>query len=359
MINLAGLSKVIEEVLKLCNVKRDEKAILLTPAKFDGNLIQEFAVALANMELDFLRIIAPTRDKNKKLIPSAAQPLGIEVFKAADIVLEVKPWHAWEAEVPSAKELYSDEANEIFASGTRWLDFSLPFPEINYRRLFPTQEMIRRTWAGAELMEKAKEIKVTSETGTNFICRKDGRKGGSQNGIVPDPGAWDNYGFGLVDCAPLEDSAEGVIVVSPGDHYHFDNSPERVNIVREPIKLTFKEGKIVEIEGGLEAKLISRSLALYNSEDVYRTAHIGWGTFERCVWTHNRLFCIADVESYLGNMQIHFGINIFDSPAPHKGLGGKNRAPAHVSGPSLLDHDFYLDDELIVKKGKIVHPECT
>ncbi len=358
MINLAGLSKVIEEILTLCKVKPDEKAILLTPTKYDEALIQEFMVALANKETDFLRIIAPTRDKNKKLIPSATQPLGMEVFKAADIVLEVKPWQAWEAEVPSAKELYSDVANEIFASGTRWLDFSLPFPEINIRRLFPSQKLIKRTWAGAELMEKAKEIKIVSETGTNFTCRKDGRKGGSQNGLVPGPGEWDNYGFGMVDCAPLEDSSEGVIVVSPGDHYHYDNSTERVNIVREPIKLIFKDGKIAKIEGGLEAKLISRSLARYNNDDVYRIAHIGWGTHEGCVWTDNRLFCIADVESYLGNVQIHFGINIFNCPAPHKGLGGKNRAPAHVSGPSLLNHDFYLDGELIVKKGKIVHPEC-
>lgn len=355
---MAGLSKAVEEILSLCKVKPDEKAILLTPTKIDEALAQEFTVALANMETDSLRVVAPVRDKNRKMIPAATQALGMGVFKAADIVLELRPWHTWDAELPTSKDLYSDAANEIFASGTRWLDFSLPFPELNIRRLFPSQALIKRTQSGGELMEKTKEIRIRSESGTDFTCTKDGRKGHTQNGIVPERGQWDNYGFGLVACAPLEDSSEGIIVVSPGDHLHFPNSQERVNIVREPMKLTFKDGRIAKIEGGLEAKLMSRALAKYKSDDVYRTAHVGWGTHEGSVWTENRLFCLADVESHLGNMQIHFGNNIFDTPARYKGLGGKNRAPAHVSGPSVLDHDFYLDGELIVKKGQIVHPAC-
>lgn len=45
----------------------------------------------------------------------------------------------------------------------------------------------------------------------------DGRKAMYQCGIADEPGRWDHWPSGLVTCAPLEDSAEGVYVVEPGD----------------------------------------------------------------------------------------------------------------------------------------------
>ena len=78
---------------------------------------------------------------------------------------------------------------------------------------------------------------------------------------------------------------------------------------------------------------------------LYRIAHIGWGTNERAVDLDNRLYCVGDWESTYGNMMIHFG--------GYGGIGG-----VHFSGPSIMDQDFYLDGEPIVKNNKIVHPQC-
>ena len=41
-----------------------------------------------------------------------------------------------------------------------------------------------------------------------------------------------------------------------------------------------------------------------------------------------------------------------------KRLGGATRPPEIHWGGSMLNCSFYLDDELIVDKGTIVHPDC-
>ena len=104
---------------------------------------------------------------------------------------------------------------------------------------------------------------------------------------------WDN-GCGDVTINPVQDCAEGVIVVPLGDHWHHTGSPEKFSIVREPIKLIFKQGKIVDIERELEAKLIERNFEAYATGLIYRMAHIGWGTNEKALWLDDRLFCVAD-----------------------------------------------------------------
>ena len=57
------------------------------------------------------------------------------------------------------------------------------------------------------------------------------------------------------------------------------------------------------------------------------------------------IYCVADGEGTHGTIMIHFG--------GFKGSGG-----VHISGPTMWNHDLYLDGEQIVKDGKIVHYEC-
>jgi len=50
--------------------------------------------------------------------------------------------------------MYTDEFNGILARGTRWLDVMLSNPEVNMRRFFPTEKLVRRTKAGVERMDE-------------------------------------------------------------------------------------------------------------------------------------------------------------------------------------------------------------
>jgi 2,5-dihydroxypyridine 5,6-dioxygenase len=67
------------------------------------------------------------------------------------------------------------------------------------------------------MMNEAREIRVTSAAGSDYVMRKDGRKGSYQCGVADEPSRWDHWPSGMVYCAPIEDSAEGRYVVRPGD----------------------------------------------------------------------------------------------------------------------------------------------
>ncbi len=345
---MSGLSDVIREILKLCEVESGEKVVLYTGQEYDRRLLDEYMVALKSIGADFLRVIAPVYSKKGKIVNAGGQPLACKLFEEAEMVVyALPPEPYWGEGIPRVAQLHTPQFRAVREKNPalRWLQVGLPHPEINYRRLFPSQEMIRRSRSGAKVMDQAEEILLTSENGTNFTCYKKNIPGEYQIGIVTKDHTWDNYGCGNVSSHPIQNTATGTIVVSPGDHWHHPNSPEALSIVREPIKIIFKDGQITSIEGGVEARLIKRALDQTNNESGIGVAHIGWGTHEGGVWLEDRLFNVADWEGTYGSIMVHFG--------GYRGLGS-----SHFSGPTMMDTNFYLDGKPIIENNKIVHPDC-
>lgn len=348
----ATLSGLVTDILKLSKVHEGERVALVTNTVYDTQILDAYLSGVEESGAEALRIILPRRAEGNQLI----QPLSsfaAEVLKNADMVLN--PVTEDFSIVPDIF-MYDEIFSEILASGTRWLNVVIH--EEAMRRLFPSKALIDRTMAGLELMEKAETILLVSDAGTNLRLSKRGRKAHKQTGIVDEPGMWDNFGFGLVACAPLEDSAEGVVVLDAGDSAGQAPFGDRHRINPEPIKLTFRKGKIVEIEGGHTALMLRRYLEANAGDAGHRIAHIGWGTHDKAVWGGGKKFTHADWESYYGSIMMHYGVNIFDTPCRFSGLGGANKPPDIHWGGSMLNCSLYLDDKLIVDHGKIVHPEC-
>ena len=346
VMEMSGLSDVIKDVMKLCEVKVGEKVVLYTGQEYDKELLDEYTVALKSLGADFLRVIAPAKFRESQT--DVMSELACDLFEKAEIVFYVLPPNAyWGEGIPRVAQLHTPQFRSVKEKHPtlRWLQVGIPQPEINYRRLFPSQEMMERSKAGAKVMKQAKEIRLTSKNGTDFTCKKEDGDGKCQIGIVTKDHTWGNYGLGMVSTHPIQDSAQGTIVVASGDFWHHTDSPRELSIVREPIKLTFKDGLITNIEGGTEAKLVKRAFNRYGSESIYRVAHIGWGTNEKAVWLDSRLFNIADYESMYGSIMIHFG--------GYQGLGG-----SHFSGPTLIDTNLYLDGKPVIDDNQIVHPDC-
>jgi 2,5-dihydroxypyridine 5,6-dioxygenase len=345
--NSSELSTVLEKALALSKVQPGERVVLLHPyIGYNARIVEGLRVALNNLDADFVRLELPPRSEGMRQVTPLG-PYAVDVLKRAQMVVRVSPRPALTPDI----SVYHPSFSEILAGGARWLDFMID--EASIWRLFPSPQMIERTLAGALRMEKAKTVRVASDTGTDLTVQKTGRKGAEQSGIAAEPGAWDNWGFGLVCCAPLEDSADGTYVVSPGDSAA---TIERVAIDRERVVFRFEKGRVVSIEGGAQAELMRMHLESFNDPNVYRIAHIGWGTQEKAVWGGPN-FTTADWESFYGCMMLHFGVNIFNTPARHKGLGGKVPAGTHHWGGAVLNHSLWLDDELIVDKGRIVAPD--
>lgn len=347
------LSKLVEEILKLNATKEGTRVVLVTTHVYDERMADAFRIALNNLNVDFLRLILPPKATPDHRLGNPLTKYALEVMKTADLVVSLSSYTWWPmayAPSPVGKIwMHSDEFTEVMMSKIRWLDVMIP--EEAMRRLFPTEALIKRTIEGAKAMAKAKEIKITSSAGTDLVLRKDGKKGHRQCGVANEPGMWDNYGFALVACGPLKNSANGKLVLQPGDYML-----QLMTEVKDRVEITMKDGRITKIEGGLSARILEKWLAQWKHPDSYYPAHIGWGTHvEGAVWVGSREFTVADAESYPGIMQIAFGRNVFDTTHPMVGLAGQNVTPSHLD-LQCLNTNFYLDGAPVVKEGQIVHP---
>ena len=350
---------LVLDMLKLSKVKEGERVALLTGQTFNRRKVKAFTGALGAICVDALRIISLPKTKNKNLTTSAG-PFTYDTLKNADMVINiydisVAPVHAvLFMPAPPPLSMYSDEFIDILKSGTRWLDIMIS--EVQMRRLWPSHDVMERAYKGAEILKKADTIRITSKAGTDLTMSKMGRKGVCEVGVSDVPGRWDAFGFGAVLCAPLENSANGTLVLDVGDYI--------VGIgrdVTEPVKCVVEHGLITKIKGGFTAKILEMAFASPRNSEAYGVAHVGWGTHDKAVWIDSGQFSIADAASYYGHhgsvMQIAFGRNFYDSPVKNSGLGGTRRVPFHCD-ISLLKHDIYLDDEPMIRNGEIVHPLC-
>lgn len=325
----ADLVRFFREELRLCKVQEGETVLVFTdPVYAWPHYPAALMAAARDLGADSYLFVAPfdSRDISSRTI--------VEAWKAADMVIGCTTI-SW---------LYTDAHNESLASGTRTLMIDGPLAYL--RRLFPSDELRRRGYAGGKRLAEAKCIRVTDEAGSDFTLRKDGRKGHVQIGISDRPGRWDNMGGGLVACAPLEDSAEGVYIVNPGDIFlHF-----RRHVSSAPVEITLQEGRIKGIKGGFEAEMLRERLESFNDPDAFLLAHAGWGVHREADWNH----CYGmDPESFYGSVMVSIGRNMFDAPDEHSGLGGTNYTDAHFD-ICCRRKTLYLDDQMIIDGGEIV-----
>lgn len=318
------------EVLTLCKVRPSETVLIFTDPGFPHCMYLPASLVAARS----------LGAKAYVMFTQSDQGLEDELVRAAwthaDMIVgmfSLPSGYSW---------LYTDFNNDVLAAGARVL--TIHEPPDRLKRMFPTEQVRRRGLAGAKLMQQAREVHIVSKVGSDLTLRKDGRKGSYQCGIADSPGRWDHWPSGMVSCAPLEDSAEGTVVIRPGDILLGS-----LRHATSEVRLSFEAGRVTRIEGGPDARQTDEYFERAGDEDSYRPAHVGWGTDHRADWRHVGM----DSESYYGNVTLALGRNIFDSPAPHCGMGGTNRSKTHFD-ICLRDTSLYLDGELVIDEGKFV-----
>src|SRR4029077_9938841 len=113
-------------------------------------------------------------------------------------------------------------------------------------------------------MQNARRIKITSPKGTDLTFNKEGRKGSYQGLGASEPGRWDNFGWCLISTAPIEDSANGVIVADSNDAIL--GIGDSTIFLEEPTTFEIKDGLITRVSGGLTARRITRFLEEHDKE---------------------------------------------------------------------------------------------
>jgi 2,5-dihydroxypyridine 5,6-dioxygenase len=326
----AELVPLFRKHLELCRVEAGQTVLVFTDTMMNPAYSAAVFGACGEIGATVFQLVVPS---NGEYIDSRAV---IDAWKGSDIVIAMAATVPW---------LYSEAHNEALEAGVRTL--MVEEPEDILRRLFPTDEVKKRTLAGQDLVSRGRKLRVTSEAGTDLTLDKGSRPAVGQYGVSDVPGRWDHWPSGLVGAAPVEDSANGVLVINTGDILLGLG-----RYVYSPIRCELRDGHIVKIEGGADAGIMRDYIESARDPRAFTVSHIGWGTDDRARWdTIGTRFWewggIMDSESYYGNMQIAFGTNYF------RQFGGQNKGRFHLDVPTR-NHSFWVDDIQVLDQGRFV-----
>jgi len=180
-----------------------------------------------------------------------------------------------------------------------------------------------------DLTNKAKHIRMTNPAGTDVeFDNIPGVNVSIEDGYADEPGI--HWLAGQIGWLPDSKSINGVIV--------FDGSlGPPCGVLSEPICLTMKEGVIVKIEGGAQAREFEQWLNKLNHPQMRKVAHATYGFLPGAKLSGN----IAEDERIWGCTVWGFGSTT------------KESAPSHTDG-ICLDTSIWLDGKQLTNEGKVV-----
>ncbi len=184
----------------------------------------------------------------------------------------------------------------------------------------------------AKKLEGVKTIRVVTEKGTDVTMPVEGRMIIPSRGVLREKGEGGNLPSGEVFLAPWEDKTNGRVVV--------DGSMASVGLCETPITIDIINGYAETVTGGKEAEKLNE-LFEKSGREARAVAEFGIGTNYKAKLTG----MILEDEKVLGTIHIAFGNNIT--------MGGRISVSSHLDG-LVKEPDVYFDDELVMKKGKML-----
>ena len=195
--------------------------------------------------------------------------------------------------------------------------------------------LAKKTISLAKITDMADFIRVKTPNGTSIHFSKRGRKAISDTGLLAKKGSFGNLPAGEVFLAPVEETANGKLVVEWG--------PTRQ--LESPVTLTVKNGCVVDISGGDKYVEYLR-MKLSERKENGNIAELGIGTNDAAKRPDN----ILESEKILGTVHIALGDN--------SSFGGKVKTPFHqdfvffMPTVTLIGKDGNRQD--ILKAGRLI-----
>jgi leucyl aminopeptidase (aminopeptidase T) len=196
------------------------------------------------------------------------------------------------------------------------------------------QQVAEDTGKLAQLVTGAERATVRSPGGTDISFSLAGRAGNVDTGLCTERAAWSNLPAGEAYAAPLEGTAEGVIVAQAGWYPNLS----------EDMTFQFDKGLVVSLEGGGKVGDDFRELLQLRSEGEKHLARrnlaeLGIGTNPNARQPDN----VLEAEKIKGTVHLAIG------DSSH--VGGKVMADLHedfvIPQPDLL-----LDGKLVIEGGE-------
>jgi leucyl aminopeptidase (aminopeptidase T) len=192
-------------------------------------------------------------------------------------------------------------------------------------------EMRRRGWAIVNTLKGGSEVRITCGNGSDLRFSIEGREGIVDAGELSAKGAFGNLPCGEGFIAPVEGTAEGLLVV--------DGSIAAIGLVESPVRLTVEGGHLVGATGDEGAELMA--LLTPHGPDGTNVAELGIGTNEEAILTGN----ILEDEKIFGTAHVAFGASA--------GIGGTVQVPIHLD-VVIKEPTVEIDGEAILGGGELL-----
>ena len=339
----AMFTDLCERMLRLCKVTEGESLVVLSQGNERAEYVDAFLTAGQRLGAKAMNLRLPYSSSATagevgvwtvgKTPLSGNQP-AVDILKGADMVVE------------TLFLLFSDELTEIQNAGTRILTCIEPVDLL--ARMFPTEDLTRRTKVALDALASASTLRFTSPAGTDVTYRIGCYPSKAQYGFVDQPGQWDHWpSGGMVLTCGADDGIDGRVVVDRGDIL----LPFK-QYVQEPIEFVIERGRITSIDGtGYQADLVRTYIDDFGDPDAYGLSHIGWGVDERAKWAA----LATDQRGHGMELRAYSG-NVLFSTGPNDLVGGPNHTSCHLDIP-LRNCSLWLDDRPIVVDGEVVVEE--
>ena len=185
----------------------------------------------------------------------------------------------------------------------------------------------------AKVLSGGKHARVTSPAGTDIEFSIEGRTAHPDTGLVHKPGDMSNLPAGEAYLAPVEGSANGVII--------FEAAVAGLGkLGNEKIRIKIEKGYAVEITGGAPARQLEKLLEPHGKA-AYNLAELGVGTNDKAIISGK----ILEDEKILGTVHLALGDN--------KSMGGSIGVASHLDG-LLLKPSVWIDGKLMMEAGKLL-----
>ncbi len=322
------LIPLFKDILTQCKLNAEETLLIYADTHTNPHYPAAALGAALDIGAEAFHVTVPTT------VPENDRGVLATLWSEVDMVLDL---------VSTVAHAYSMLNAAAIENGGRVLRCAQP-PDV-LLRLSPSQEVKRRAQAGAALVRRASQMRVTSKAGTDFTVDIKGRVVLELYSLADEPGRWDNLPSGMVTVGPEETSANGRLVLDVNDVLL-----RLGRYVSSPVEITLRDGLIQRFEGGSDARLLQDWFGSFGEPDAYRISHIGWGCEHRADWNRMGAYlmeaAVQDQEAFYGNMQVAFGSNtaIFR---------GTNQTRAHMDFP-CRNMSIWLDDLQVLEDGQFL-----
>jgi 2,5-dihydroxypyridine 5,6-dioxygenase len=336
--NPAKLVGLYRKEFELSQVKKGETLCAVSDLDTRREYLQAAFAAADELGADIYELCVNSLPSWTKVgVPTIGQCKGtLEAVRAADLVVI---FH-----VP----LFTKWLKQVLDGGTRVL-MIIDAPD-DLEQLMAPPGLKEACKYAESLYGKTRTVRVTSETGTDFSYTCGEYPVMTQWGYADERGHFDHWGGGHIHTFPNEGSAQGRVVFQPGDIVILPYC----RYVADPVKLELREGHIVSIEGGMDAKLMRDWLedgkSSARDRDPYAVSHLGWGMNPQALWYGIALH--GDLPERHRAAARTFPGNFLFSTGPNTQGGGKRTTRGHYDVP-MRDCSVALDGKAVIDRGRI------